>query len=216
MAVKYSTEKAGLVPVEDPIKSRHDLKTTRESIKALLANGTPDWVRWPDDYRAFVKESFQAEKEASVEQVESYRMDGQEILTDAAPRKVKPIHTREFVKKLRDNGIKCFTVDNGLQGTVALWAARGQQMVYVCYLQIPAMYEWSVLRLDSHNLPAGERYRGWRTVLAQLIVKEILTEEKAHEIFGRPIGGIVSSRYRRTLWNFRNLKRNPEAKAVPA
>ena len=215
MAVQYSTEKAGLVPVEDPIKSRHDLKTTRESIKALLANGTPDWVRWPEDFRAFVRESFQAEKEASCEMVEGYKMDGQDILTDDKPRKVKPIHTREFVNKLRANGVKCFTVDNGLKGTVALWAARGQQMTYVCYLQVPAMYEWSVLRLDAHNLPNGEKFRGWRTVLAQLIVKEILTEDKVHEIFGKPVGGVVSSRYRRTLWNFRNGRRDPN-KAVPA
>jgi hypothetical protein len=216
MAVQYSTQKSGLVPVDDPIKSRHDLKTTRESIKALLANGTPDWVRWPSDYKAFVKESFAAEKEASNEMVEGYKIDGQDILTDEKPRKVHPIATREFVKKLRDNGVRCFTVDNGLAGTVALWAARGQQMVYICFLQVPAQYEWSVLRLDSHNLPAGERYRGWRTVLAQLIVKEILSEEKAHQIFGRPQGGVISSRYRRTLWNFRNGKRNPDVKAVPA
>ena len=216
MSVQYSTQKSGLVAVDDPIKSRLDLKTTRESVKAMLANGTPDWVRWPDDYKAFVKESFAAEKEASIEQVESYRMDGQEILIDEKPRKVKPIDTREFVKKLRDNGVKCFTVDNGLASTVALWAARGQQMVYVSFLQVPAMYEWSVLRLDAHNLPAGEKFRGWRTVLAQIIVKEILTEDKAHEIFGRPVGGIVSSRYRRTLWNFRNGRRNPNVKAVPA
>lgn len=199
----------------EAIKSRHDLKTTRESIKAMLANGTPDWIRWPHDYKAFVKESFAAEKEQSVEQVLQYRMDGQELLTDEKPRKVHIIPTRDFVKRLRDNGVKCFTVDNGMLGQVALWAAKGQQMEYVCFLQVPCQYEWSVLRLDAHQLPAGEKFRGWRTVLAQLIVKDILSEEKAHEIFGRPVGGIVSSRYRKTLWFHRNGKRKIEQDVTP-
>lgn len=208
MAVQYETPT--LATVEDPIKSRHDLKTTRESIKQLLADGTPDWVKFPHEYKAFVKESFQAEQEASNEQVEMYKMDDQELLTDEKPRKVHPLETRKFIKMLRDNGVRCFTVDNGMRGTVALWAARGQQMEYIAYLQIPAMYEWSVLRLDKHNLPAGEKFRGWRTVLAQLILKGVLTEEKAHTIFGKPQGGPISSRYRRTLWLFRNGKRKRE------
>jgi hypothetical protein len=216
MAIQYSTSKSGLVTVDDNIKGRHDLKTTTASIKQLLAGGTPDWVRFPQDYRNFVKESFAAEKEASNAQVEGYKMDGQDLLTDEKPRKVHIIETREFIKRLRDNGVKCFTVDNGMVGTVALWAARGQEMLYCCYLQVPAMYEWSILRLDKHDLPAGEKFRGWRTVLAQLIVKQILTEEKAHAIFGRPQGGPVSSRYRKSLWNFRCGKRDPEVKAVLA
>lgn len=208
MAVEYSTP--GMIDTgdESPIKSRHDIKTTRESIKALLANGTPDWYKHPEEYRALVRESFQAEKEQSIDQVREYRMDGQEILTDEKPRKVNIITTRDFVKKLRDNGVKCFTVDNNFKNTVALWAARGQEMTYVAYLQVPAMYEWSVLRLDEHQLPNGEKFRGWRTVLSQLIVKDILTEEKAHQIFGKPAGGHVSSRYRRTLWLKRNGKRH--------
>ena len=196
------------VIVDDPIKSRHDLRTTRESIKSMLANGTPDWYRFPQDYKAFVKESFAAEKEASDAQVAQYKMDGQEELTNADARKVNPMGTRDFIHKLRSNGVRCFTVDNGMAGTVALWAATSlsDETVYVAYCQIPAMYEWSVLRLDRHGLPAGEDFRGWRTVLAQLIVKGVLTEAKAHEIFGKPTDGLVSRRYRQTLYDFRNKK----------
>ena len=194
------------VTVDDPIKSRHDLKTTRESIKSMLTNGTPDWYRFPQDYKSFVKESFAAEKEQSDAQVAQYKMDGQEELTNADSRKVNPIGTRDFIKKLRDNGVRCFTVDNGMAGTVALWAAgrNSDEMVYVAYCQVPAMWEWSVLRLDRHGLPNGEDFRGYRTVLAQLIVKDILSEQKAHEIFGRPTDGPVSRRYRETLFEFRN------------
>lgn len=200
-------------PLDEPIKSSHDIKTTRESIKQLLADGTPDWVRFPNDYKAFVKESFQAEKENSDRQVAQYRMPDQNILTDAKPRMVNIIYTPVFIKKLKDNGVKCVTFNTPLMPqTVGLWckAPFSDELKYICYCQIPCMYEWSVLRLDRHGLPNGEDFRGWRTVLAQLIVKEILTEQKAHELFGRPPESAVSKIYRQTLWEFRNgIGRNP-------
>lgn len=190
----------------DVIKSQHDLKTTTESVKALLANGTPDWVRFPNDYKNFVAESFQEEKEQSDSQVASYKMEDQLILTNEVARKVNPIGSRDFILTLRKNGVRCFTIDNGMPQTVGLWAMRPNDPNprYICYIQIPAMYEWSLLRLDEHNLPAGERFRGYRTVIVQLIVKQILTEKKAHQIFGKPTESINGRRYRETLFNFRN------------
>lgn len=190
----------------DVIKSQHDLKTTRESIKALLADGTPNWIRFPNDYKNFVRESFQEEKEQSDAQVASYKMEDQHILTNEVARKVNPVGTRDFIGKLRKNGVRCFTIDNGMAGTVGLWAMKPNAIepTYVCFLQIPAMYEWSLLRLDEHGLPAGERFRGWRTVVSQLIVKKILSEKRAHEIFGKPTESINGRRYRETLFNFRN------------
>ena len=190
----------------DPIESKHDLRTTRESIKALLANGTPNWVKWPEDYKNFVKESFQEDKETSDDMVKSYRMEDQELLTNAVARKVNPMGTRDFILKLRKHGVRCFTIDNGMPQTVGLWAMRPNSIrpTYVAYCQKPAMYEWSLLRLDHHGLPAGERFRGWRTVLAQLIVKKILSETKAHHIFGAPTESINGRRYRETLFNYRN------------
>lgn len=204
------------VRAEGPIRSRLDMKTTRESIKKLLSNGTPDWVRFPHDYKDFVRESFAAEKEKSDAQVAHYRMEGQELLTDDKPRKVNAVSTRDFVKKLRDNGASCFTFDNNMPGTVALWAAKpgSQQMEYICFLQCPAMYEWSVLRLDRHGLPNGESFRGWRTVLVQLIEKEILSESSAHAIFGSPVEGRVSSRYRKSLHWIRNSKQKEVNKGL--
>lgn len=191
----------------DPIKSKHDLRSTRASIKALLADGVPNWIKWPEDYKAFVKESFQEEKELSDAQVAGYKMEDQELLTNVVARKINVISTRDFVHKLRQNGINCFTIDNGFpRGTVALWAFRpfSTEATYVCYLQVPAMCEWSILRLDHHGLPNGEDYRGWRTVLCQMIVKKIVTEKRAHDIFGRPSESVVGRRYRETLFNFRN------------
>jgi hypothetical protein len=203
-----------LKEVDDPFLGHHDLPTTKASIQQILANGTPDWVRFPNDYKAFVKESFAAEKEISDEMGEQYHIEDQEDLTNELARKVNPMSTDAFVAKLRLNGIKCFTVYNGLKGTIGLWCIPPKQVArarYVCYLQIPAMYEWSVLRLDRHNIPVGEKFRGWRTVLMELIKKEILTEYQAHKIFGHPSGNKTFRRYQRSLWELRNLKKYTEA-----
>lgn len=199
----------GLTTVDDPIKSRHDLKTTRQSIKAILANGTPNWVRWPNDYKAFVRESFAAEKESSDDQVRHFRMEDQDFLIDVKSRKVNIKRTRDIIKTLRDNGVRCFTVQNGHPQQVGIWCcpSNSDEMVYVCYLQVPYMCEWSVLRLDRHFLPNGEDFRGWRTLIVQLVEKGILTEQKAHKIFGAPTDGMVSRRYRRSLFFYRNRKR---------
>ena len=194
------------VAVDDPIQSYHNLKVTRESIKQLLANGTPNWIKFPEDYRAFVKESFAAEREQSIQMAKAYAMEEQDLLANEKARRVNPIGTRIFVDRLRKMGVKCFTVDNGLAGTVALWAAKpgSDYVVYVCYLQVPAMFEWSVLRFDQWGPPNGEKFRGWRTVLVQLVEKEILTEKEIHQEFGKPTLSEVSRRYRRSLWFVRN------------
>jgi hypothetical protein len=202
--------------LRDPWKHRHNLRTTRESIKKILADGTPNWIRFPNDYKNFVKESFAAAKEESDSQVSDYKMEHQDILTNAAARKVNAISTRDFIQKLRKNGVRCFTIDNGYPPqTVALWSIRpnSDQVQYICYLQVPAMYEWSVLKVDRHGLPAGEDFRGWRTVLVQLITKGIMTETKAHQVFGRPTDSEVSLIYRESLFYIRN---HVDRNATPA
>jgi hypothetical protein len=200
----------------NPWKGRSDLKTTRETIKKLLAGGVPAWYKWPKDYRAFAQEALLADREVSERMTRRYRIDDQELLLNETARKINPIRTRDFVDKLRKSGVKCYTIDNGFPpSSVALWAFKPNtdHVVPVCYLQVPAMYEWSVLRLDKRGLPAGESYRGWRTVESQLIEKGIVSEARANEIFGKPVDGEVSRRFRRSLFWFRNrreLQTTPE------
>ena len=201
--------KPPLQVLDDPWKERHDLKTTRETIKKLLAGGTPAWVRWPKDYKAFAQEAVLADKEVSDKMAFRYKMEDQESLLNEVARKVNPIRTRDFIEKLRNSGVKCYTIDNGFPpATVALWAFKPgtDYVVPVCYLQVPAMYEWSVLRLDHRGLPNGEAFRGWRTVESQLIEKGIISEEQAHQIFGRPADGPVSRRFRKNLFWLRNRR----------
>lgn len=201
--------KPPLQNLADPWKARQDLKTTRETIKKLLAGGTPNWFKWPKDYKAFAQEAILADKEVSDKMAYRYKMEDQEALLNEEARKVNPVRTRDFIDKLRRAGIKCYSIDNGFPpATVALWAFKPNtdHVVPVCYLQVPAMYEWSVLRLDHRGLPNGEAFRGWRTVEVQLIEKGIITEEQAHRIFGRPVDGSVSRRFRKNLWFFRNRR----------
>jgi len=194
------------------ITSHHDVPTTTASIQEILAGGTPDWVRFPGDYKNYAREAFQREKEISNEMVERYQMEDQLELTNAKARLVNPMSTDQFMHKLRTNSIcpvKCFTVYNGLQGTVGLWCIPPKvtgRARYVCYIRVPFMYEWSLLKLDKHNLPAGE-LRGWRTAIVELVKCEILTEWQAHQIFGNPSGNRCFRRYRESLWEIRNGKR---------
>jgi hypothetical protein len=204
---QYQTPK--LENLDDPWKGHHDLKTTRETIKKLLAGGTPNWVRFPKDYKAFAQEAVLADREVTQKMGLRYKMDNQEELLNEQARKVNPIRTRDFIEKLRAAGVKCYTIDNGFPpATVALWSFRPgtDHVVPVCYLQTPAMYEWSVLRLDHRGLPNGEAFRGWRTVEVQLIEKGIISEAKANEIFGHPTDGVASRRFRRSLYWYRNRR----------
>lgn len=196
--------------VENPFNEHHDVDATHEAIQQMLAGGTPNWVRWPEDYKEYAREGYAAEKEISNRMAAAYKWDDQEDLTNELARKVNKITTREFMKKLNDNGIKAHVMDNGMKGTVGLWAVpphRTNKIRYVCFLQVPAMYEWSVLRLDDHGIPSGEAFRGWRTVAIQLVEKEIISEAQCHKIFGVPSPNAVSARYFRSLWEKRNGKR---------
>lgn len=201
--------------VDKPWKPHHDVAATQATIQQMLAGGTPNWVKWPQDYKAYVKEAFAAEKEISDEMAEQYKIEDQEDLTNRKARMVNPMATRDFIAKLRAHGVKCFTVDNGFpKQTVALWCIPPKvrsRARYICYMQVPAMYEWSVLRVDPWGKPIGEDFRGWRTVIVQLIEKEILTEEEAHKIFGPPSHNKIFSRYHRSLWEIRNKRRYTEA-----
>jgi hypothetical protein len=201
---------APLQDLPNPWEGRHDLKVTRETIKKLLANGTPSWIKWPKDYKAFAQETLAADKEVSERMAKRHKMEDQELFLNEVARKVNPIATREFIQKLRKAGVRCYTIDLGYPPqSVGLWAFKpGTDYVLpVCMLQVPAMYEWSILRLDQRGLPNGEAYRGWRTAEVQLVEKGIITEAEANRIFGRPVDGTVSRKFRHTLYWLRNRRR---------
>ena len=181
--------------VENVFNERHDIDATHETIEQMLAGGTPNWVKWPHEYRAYAREAFAAEKERSDKMGLEYRWYDQAVLTDRAARKVNGIGTRDFIeKKLRANGVKCAVTASDWVGpggirTVALWATpprRTDKLRFVGSLDVPMMWEWSVLHLDHHNIPSGRESIGWRDIAVQLVQKEIISEAQCHKIFGAP------------------------------
>lgn len=205
-----NTHQGELHQLDEAFNEHHDVSATSEAVQQMLAGGTPNWVKWPHDYKNYAREAFAAEKEISNNMASAYKWDDQEQLTNEVARKVNQLSTRQFLKKLEENGIKAVVMDNGMKSTIGLWAIppnRTDKLRYVCFLQVPAMYEWSVLRLDAHGIPSGESFRGWRTVAIQLVEKEIITEQQCHKIFGVPSPNAISARYFRSLWEKRNAKR---------
>ena len=209
MEIYQNPSKLPLQNLPNAWEARHDLKVTRETIKNILKDGIPAWYRWPKDFKAFCQETILADKEVSDRMAFRHKMEDQELLLNEVARRVNPMSTRDFIQKLRNFGVKCYSIDLGFPPqTVGLWAFKpgSDQVISIAYCQIPAMVEWSVLRLDKRGLPNGEAFRGWRTVLSQLILKGIISEQKAHEIFGRPVDGPVSRRYRQSMYWFRNRR----------
>jgi hypothetical protein len=181
---------------------------TETTVEEILKGGTPDWYSHPEDYKAMVQDDYSRAKENSDNLVREYKFPHQQRFTDPA-RMVNRITLKDFQVKLRKNGLTCWSVESPRHdGTGGLWVmadtVSGSQPQFVTTVQYPAMYEWSILREDNHGLPAGEKYIGWRNAVARLIELKIWTEEKANKVFGYPLLGEHTIRYRQNLWNMRN------------
>jgi len=210
MAVKNTRSKINplLDQESDHIAGRRSRKATEASVKDLLKGGTPAWASFPNDFKALAQDEFSRQKELSDKQVAQYKLPGQEQFTDIA-RKVNRMTLRDFQDKLKRNGLFVWSVESPRHdGSGGLWAlvptTKGKQPVFLTSVQYPAMYEWSILREDDHNLPDGEESIGWRNAVAKLVELNIWSEDKVREVFGDPPIAAHTTRYRQTLWNHRN------------
>lgn len=200
--------------VSDAIRSRLDRTMAAETQKELYKGGTPKWISHPEDYREMANEDYLASKEQSDSDARQYQLEDQELFVNREARMINRMWTRDFIKKLRDNGVRCFTHQTPPEPGIPAWLANttglyaivprqeGKGFQKICNLRIPAMFEWSIILTDRHGLQTAHII-GWRTPLSQLITRKVLAEQKAHQIFGAP-KGFTSRRYRRTLYEFRN------------
>lgn len=185
-------------------------RETLDQIKQLLKSGTPDWYRFPKHYKAMVDEWHKEAHENLLAECRSYQVDDQDDLADRRGRRVNPMAAAFFMAKLRKAGLTCFSHDSPLQDHsaslfVLMPGEHGGEFQPMCSIQVPIMWEWSLLRIDPRtNLPTGFRDIGWRSAVRCLIVNGALTEERAHKIFGKPREAATSRRYRRMLWDHRN------------
>lgn len=185
-------------------------KKTEKAVKELLKHGTPKWFSHPEDYKEMAKEDYARQKENSDRQVAEYKLENQDVFTDEEPRKVNEMSVMKFLQRLREHGLQCCVkqAPNSPRGTAGLWAIRpGYEKLglqFVTSVQVPAMYEWSVLRVDEHGLAAGEKFIGWRNACVRLVELGIWSEEKVNLIFGRPPLRKHTSVYHQSMWNLRN------------
>jgi hypothetical protein len=110
-----------------------------------------------------------------------------------------------FVRMLQKGGVQCWLRRHPHPDKLTLMVLRpGHEPEVGCWLQFGYMTELSIFYFDEHGIPLNEKRRGWRTGLLQLILKSVLTEEKANEIFGKPATTPTFHRYNSTLQQFRN------------
>ena len=149
----------------------------------------------------------------------SFRFDEQDELLDERARLGTRIQDVVFLERFnkilqreRRDRAACFTVSAArvggrIQYTVGVACIvpteRGGEMKSVCQVQPGVMPEYSILRVDIHQVPLNEKYRGWRTVLLRAICSGVITEQQAHEEFGEALG-MASRRYRQQLFSWRN------------
>lgn len=115
-----------------------------------------------------------------------------------------PMTAGQFITKLRGTGVVCWYLQHPQPQKATLVYQEGTKDPQVgCWVQQGQMPELSIMRFDERGVPLDERRRGWRTALLQLILKGVITEEKALEVFGRPKATPAFDRYNSTLFEWR-------------
>ena len=116
------------------------------------------------------------------------------------------------IKKQRAYG-RLWLHDEAVKGRLGISAwvadpATGQRAVkWVAALQYPYGPEWSLMHFNQWDVPVAERYRGWRTALLQLILKNVITEEEVDRAFGPVTLSAASELYRKSLQRHRSLRK---------
>jgi hypothetical protein len=124
---------------------------------------------------------------------------------DAGARIGHVLGVATFIVKLQKAGVKCWYRRHPHNDKLTLIVMRpGHEPEVGCWVQFGYMPELSVMRFDDHGIPTNEKNRGWRTCLLQLILKSVITQKKAEEVFGKPPTTEAFHRYNHTLQQFRN------------
>lgn len=153
------------------------------------------------------KEEYCYQKEMNDEISEQYQWLTPDEYADVDQRTGRVMHSSTFITELRKAGITCFYTEHPQPQKATLMISRQNGLMpaeVACWVQVGFMPELSIMRFDEHGVPLDERRRGWRTCLLQLILKSVITEEKANEIFGKPKQTAAFARYNGLLQSFRN------------
>lgn len=151
------------------------------------------------------KEEFYRLFEQNVDSRKQFRWTQQEEFKQRRVGKI--LHMNEFLRLLRKAGLDSwYTSKGGMRGTLGLYVLHTGMFSkcqherdvphYVGFVQVPFMQEYEELHFDRYDVPLGSKRRGWRTVLLKLVEQKLISEERAHEVFGDPSDGFISRRYK--------------------
>lgn len=171
-----------------------------------LAKAVEDYAQnYHDSTSSQNKEELCKQKELNEGTARDYQWVRPEEYQDHGARMGQVLHSSEFIKGLKKAGVRCWYRDHPQVGKITLVVQRtGVIGLEVgCWTQSGFMPELSIMRFDERGIPTTERLRGWRTALLQLILKGIISEEKANVVFGKPKTTPAFNRYNETLYYFR-------------
>ena len=151
------------------------------------------------------EEELARQRELSNEVAKAYQFVKPEEYEDLLPRVGRIMHSTIFLQKLKECGLNCWYAEHPQSQKLKLVVQRGNEEIMACWVQAGYMIEYSWMNFDEHNAPLDERRRGWRTCLMQILLKELLTEEKIIKAFGYAQGP-ASERYNSLLYEIRNRR----------
>lgn len=152
------------------------------------------------------KEELHRQREINDEIAKEYQWLKEDEYEDIEQRIGQVMHAAIFLKKLQSAKINCWYAAHPHPDKCKLIVVKRPDLEpeLACWVPIGYMPELSIMRFDEHGVPTNERRRGWRTCLLQMILKDILTEEKAVELFGPPKETEAFHRYNATIYEHRH------------
>lgn len=164
-------------------------------------------LRRHDDSSNETKETLAEWKEGNAEVAKEYQWCTPEEYKDIQMRMGRIMHSSELINKLRNQlQLRCWYRNHPHADKITLMVQRNDGMAepeVACWVQNGYAPEYTVMGFDEHGVPVAEKYRGWRTVLLQLVLGGHTTEEKAHKVFG-PADRDCAGRYNSILHGIRN------------
>lgn len=154
------------------------------------------------------KEILAEQKEINNEIAKQYNWLPQAEYEDEEPRIGRVLDFAKFITILRNSGINCHYRQHPQPDKAVLWVSKDglQQAKVAAWVQINGpMPEYELVNFDDHGVIVNTRRRGWRTVILQMILKGMITEELANKAFG-PAKGPASHRFNSMLYEWRNRK----------
>lgn len=153
------------------------------------------------------EEELARQREINYELAKQYRWVSPEEYADEGPRIGRIMHSSELIRLLRTKcDLQCWYRTHPQPRKITLVVKRdGLEPEVGAWVQFGYMPEFTIMGFDDHGVPLAEKYRGWRTVVLQLILKGFVSEERIDKVFGKAHGP-VSDRYQSLLYEFRNRR----------